>query len=931
MTGRHRAVTAGRRGRVPARAVARQSRAAAWPLLLCLLVVTLTSVLTVATPRYLERLALQEVRAAVRGEPDAAIIVSLPFDESREIRQLDPSTATALVTATGRVDQGIDPGVRTVLEPPVAVLLTAELDAGAVGGADRLVRLALVVDGVPEVGLDGEVPDVTSPQSGAVTWLEGGRPQAAEQVVETDGNPAGGVEDGAAGPGPEPEPPQRVEVALSADAATALGAHAGDLLPLEGPEGGAVEAVVSGVYEPVDPAAATWATVPTAVTPRRVTGAAARLEVTALVSDASAPAARLAVPPGRVTRTATFEVRPDALDASAGTVAREVAGLVAAPTALGVPGARVTTRLDELLTAGLDRVEAVTAQASLVLAGVVAGAALVLLLATEAVVRRRRAVLRHQRELGASLPTVATSLAVEALVTAGLGGVVGVLLADRALPGPVPWAWLAPPLVLAAVAGPVLGATAAARSARPGTVGSERGVRRLVVELAVVTLAVAAVVAVRQRGAVASAGRLAADLVVVGVPVLVSAVVALGLVRVLPPLLRGARALLARRRGLVGVLAAARARVGVLGVLVLVLTTASAALALAVGATVRAAQAQGARVSVGGDAVVVARADPGVPGQVVTLEGEPGVDATAVARVVDGVQVLGEGVDEQVRLAVVDPDDLAAYLEASGLPGASALRALAAGDVDSVPALVTGLPQADLTLHWQRQSVALTAVGTAPGLPAIPGAGAEGAGPLVVVPRDAVAAALDEPVTSTVAWLTGPRAAAAVTALADADGRVDGAVVTTRAGWLDHVRQAPVVAGFRWVLQVGAAVLTLLGVLAVALDVTAGAARRAGALAALRVLGVSRRAGVGVLVAETALPVLLPAAAGVATGLGLAALVVGPLGLGSLAGGVADVLLVVPWTVGLPALAVGAAAVVTVLAEAVLRQRVRLAQVMRAA
>lgn len=936
MTGRHRAVTARRRGGVPAGVLLRQARADAWQLLLCLVVVTLTALLATLTPRFLATTATDEVRAAVTGPgaADAAVTVSVPLTDSREARELDPGTAASVAGVAGRLDEALPRGVRRVLTPPVGALVSAELDAGAEDGVARLVRLAFLVDGTPPLGPEGAVADITSPDAAALSWVAGRRPASGLPV----------------------------QVALSVEGAAALGVDVGDVLRLKTPDSGTAEVRVSGLYEVREPDSRVWAVAPTAVAPKAVGGSAARLEVTALVSDASVAAARLAVPPGRFARTVTFDVVPDALDGSADLVARQVAGLLAAPTSLGEPGATVSTQLGVLLSDALGRVRAVTAQATLVLSGVIAAALLVLLLATAAVVRRRGPVLAHHREHGATLPAVAASLLAESVGLAVAGGLLGVLGAGLLVPGPVPWAWALPPLALVVVAGPLLGAASAARSTAPppadrasqaagrGPRGwaarGTSGARRVVLELALLLLATGAVVALRGRGATASADTLGADLVVVAVPVLVAAVVAVAVQRVLPGVLRGVRRAASGARGPVGILAAARARVGALGVLALVVTTSLVGVALTVESTVRAGQLDGAVESVGGEAVVVARADPGVPASIADLRGTAGVELAA-ARVVDGVQVIGSGVDDPARLVVVDPEELAAYLTAAGLPGADALRELAAAapsgagsgagagagagsDDEPLPVLAAGLPAdaTGLSLRWQRTSVPVVPVADAPALPAVPGL--EAAEATVVVPRDALEAVLDDTVTDTVAWLAGPGVDAAVDGLVGDDGRVDGAVLTTRAGWLADVRDAPVVAGFRLLLLAAALLLVVVAALAVLLDVTSGATRRAGALAGMRVLGMSRRLGVGVLLGETLAPVLLPAVVGVATGVGLSALVAEPLGLGSLTGQAGAPQLVVPVTVVVPVVVVAVATVVTVAVEAARHQRVRLGQVMRA-
>lgn len=736
------------------------------------------------------------------------------------------------------------------------------------------------------------------------------------------------------------------EVGLSEHVAELLGADAGTTIDAFEPDGGAVRLTVSGVFRATDPTAARWGIVPTVLEPRQVGGSAARVEVGVLVSAGSAADVRLALPIGRMTRTVTLPVRPDAIDAtSADAVARSVAGLAAAPTSIGlVPSPMVSTSLDRVLDQALERVRTTRAQAGLVLTGVLGAALLVLALATSVVLRRRGDVLALHRARGAGLGAVAAGQAAEHVPLVLLGGVAGVLLAGLVRPGPVPWAWVAPPLVLAALGGPALAAAHARRAGAPPPAHDERrrtaaALRRPLAEGALVVVAAAALASVRARGVGSASG--AADLPLLATPVLVAVAVAVLLARVLPPLVRGVRRATTRGRGAVGLLAGARVSAQVLPIAAVALASAVLALALGVQATVRVGTVDGSWRAVGGDVAVAAGTDGWVPEELAGLAGSadaPGVAAAALARVQDGLQVLGQGVDQTVRLVAVDPEDLAGLLAAEPLPDAPALAVLAAapppaGPGEPIPALVSGLPTdaSGAALSWDGDWLPLDPVGAAPELPAVPGiAGASRTGPAtapratVVVSRAALAAAWGHPVEASAGWAVGPGAVDAVRGLELGD-----AAVMTRADWLEATRTAPAPAAFARLLAVSAGLLLALAALAVLLDAAGGAPARTAAAARLRVLGVPRSRTAAVALAEIAAPALVAAAAGVLTGLGLLATLTRPLGLATLTGQASDPGAVLPWTVVWPIPVVAAVAVLAVALAA--RRYERLTQVLRTA
>lgn len=902
-----RAWSRARAGAVPADQVARQAWATRGPLALALGVVALVAFLASAAPRVLERAATDEVRAAA-GAAGSALAVTVR--DRSEVRELRLGTADGLSSTAQLLAGNLPVEVGSAVTDPVASLVGPELRAGNVGGRPVLLRFAYLGGD----GGDGRTAlDVTDPVAGAVTWVSGGPPATA---IDPEDVPDDG--------------PLPVEVGLSERVADALGVGVGDELAVVDPDGVPIPVPVTGVFRPVDPDARVWRAAPTVIEPRTVGGAAGRVAVSALTSATSVPAARYDVPEDRLVVAYTFDTVPARLDVrSADAAARAVRALAAAPRTLGLSAGNptITTRLDELLDGAQDRVAATTAQAAVVLSGVVATALLVLVLATSLLVRRRAAVLAHQRALGATLPALAGAAAAESLVLVAVGSAVGLTAAALLVPGPVAWGWVVPPLVLAVLIPPVLAARVGARSTAPPparrtgrAVSRGAALRRPLVEATVVLLAVASLLTLRARGAGSAAGTLGADLVVTSAPVLVAASVAVLLLRLTPPVAGWARRATARTRGPIPLVAVARTPVAVVPVLALVLVAAMSTLVLTLHATVRSGQEAGSWLTVGADAVLTAAPDPGLPEDLAAgLDIDAGV-LVATARVVDGTQLLGDGVDAVARLVAVDATAEARLLAATPAPDAPDLLTLAGTRTgeQAIPALVSGAGPGATGLHlrWGGESIPLEIVGVAPDLPLAAGAEAT-----VVVDRATLATVLGRPVPATVAWLVGPGA--------EDVGSAQDMTVTTRVGRLDEVRSAPTAAAFDSMLRAAVAVLGVLGVAAVALAAAVGAVDRRRALLQLRALGLPRRSGGRLVLAELVGPVLGPAAAGMLTGVALSALVVGALGLQSLTHQAGPPALVLPsWVLG-TLLGLGLAVGVVVAVERPRPGHEQLSQMMR--
>jgi putative ABC transport system permease protein len=895
-----------RRGGIPLGSVARQARADAWPLSVGVVVVALVAFVTAVVPRLANQVSADEIHAAFADAgPRADVVVSIPLSESLdEPRPLWADTAGSATFDAGKLAAGLP----DVFAAPVTSIISSELKAGVVDGRPGRLRFAFV----NQEGASG------------VVWLSGRAPQATATMEDVASSY------GKAFP---------VEVALSAAVAAALEVTDGQILHLTDSDGAPLDVPVTGIFAPVDLGNAAWGVVPTLVTPKVVKGAEGRVELSAMVTAGSLPFARLALTPGAFSCQDTFRVRPDKLDASnAASVATAVRGRVAGPDGFGITGATLSvyTRLDVVLDSALARIRSASAQASLILAGVLASAASVLLLSAGLVVQRRSAVLANQRARGASLPAIGRGLAWESIALAAFGEGGGLAVAGLVVPGAMSWGWIAPSLVLAAVAGPALGVRSAARTSAPPPAlrldprsrAKAAAARRVAFEAAVVLLTVGAFAALRARGVTASGSTLGADVVVLAAPALAAGTVALVSLRLLPPLRRWARRAATRTRGAATVLAAARIANPGLPLIALVLSTSLFTASLAIEATVRSGQLDGSWQTVGADVVVSTNSPSGLPPEVASLPAMAGVEAAAGARVAPGLQLLGDGVDLVVRVVAVDSAQYEALLAASPLADAPQLALLGASSAgagtNSVLALTSGVPvtATALSLRWEGKAVAITAVGAAPAMP-----GDEPyAGPTVVVDRASLARVTGTPIAPDVLWVDGEGAEPAVrTVLGPGD-----ATIATREGWLAARKAAPVTAAFETLLAGAAVVLMALAGLAVFLVAAAGSRGRATALAGYRVLGLPRAQGGRVALGELLVPVLVGSVVGTATGAAVASLLVGPLDLAVLTGQAGAPTLVLPWWCWMSVPALVIAVLVAVSVELAGHRRDQLGQVMRA-
>jgi putative ABC transport system permease protein len=720
-------------------------------------------------------------------------------------------------------------------------------------------------------------------------------------------------------PGGPVRRPARVEVVVSAVAADLMRLKVGDRLQAAPDNPSAVppgELLLVGLVEPKDPADPFWELDPSALRPRLVqspNGPDTRVGI-AFAGTAALPAIadQLAAASATLQVRMTLRAGPLAHRDPVSTVAalrRATTRLVPAGTspAGGPVSLGMTTTAPRVLVTHLARRAPVLALVAVLLAALLGAAAVTLVLAARLLVDRRRQAVALAAARGGSARQVLGLLAAEGALlgapAAAAGYAAAALVPGR--PGIGPWlvaaVALAPVLVLPGTTWPVLravGGSAVARSPRRDAVLRRT---RAAGVLLLTGLAVAAVLTLRRRGLdtgdAAAPGGVdpstgvggGADPLVVLVPVLVGATLAVLVARMVGRPLAAAARRAGRRRGAIGFLGLARAaREGSLGPLALaalVLGLSTAVLAAVTGSTLATATREAAQRQVAADLQL----------------GSPGFDPAAAAALarLPGVRLATEWYDAG-DVPFGTPDD----------PAATDTAVLVAGDAAALDRVQRSLPGAG---RWPRQLLGFSAAGLRPGstvrLPAVVGPGTAAVGDQILVrvggrTVDATVAAVRPAfpgAPQTGRWvflpLAGVRALTGLTLastalLVDVDGPPgrparlpdratveaalgEGAVTAYRTpdSVAGELGRSPLVAAVRGGLPVALGVGGLYAGLAVLLTVLVGSRDRGRFLAHLRALGLSPGQS-GSLVGLEVVPVVTVALlVGVLGGIGTALLV----------------------------------------------------------
>jgi putative ABC transport system permease protein len=881
-----------------------RARADLGPLLLVAAVVLVISLIAAAVPPLMTSTADAAAQDAVRkAVSDSAVQAQALFeyDDSEDGRTRNAALAADVDAFREQAEDQLDPSLRAKLQPPVTTV-TATTLAVTDGSAQRHFQIDYVQN------------DRGGP---AVTWVAGHAPRATAK---------GNVDV------PVTAPKWEVQVGLSEPEAAALKLKPGAHVPVEDDLHNRYNVLVSGVYRAVDPNDPAWLLVPWLLRPAADLDGLGTTRFGGLMTADSLPDGRLAMLQDQMQRAVWFSADPDKLTwQSAQQLAATAAALKATSASSGAHDTSIKwdTLLDSVLRHVRDQVDAATAQASVLLIAVLTGGALVLLLAADLLTRRRSTALTGARQRGAGLPTLATELLIEAAAVTLPAAAAGLLLA-LVLTGGASVAWAAPVILCGLVAGPAFGTLAAARATRDRRTPANRAarrwaqrtaqLRRAALDVAVLALTVGAIVALRQRGIQAGSD----TALPASAPTLGVVTGALVLLRLLPAGTGIAlRQSLRSRRALAvfGTARAAATATRVLPLLVLTTTVALAAFAVTLDRTTSRGMEQGAWQTVGAEARLDLPPDPTdnnstakVAARIAAL---PGVTQAVAADVSDGVRVIADSNAVVPTLVVVDSAAFGRLLASTPLPDAPQLSLLKPG-AKPIPVLVhssDGSLRPGMTLQLDQKEnaapVQLQAVGTAPLVDNTPD----------VIIADAAAGL---PFIPNTVWVTGPGSAAAVHAAAN------GGHAVIRSDVLHDRRSAPLNAGLVALDWAVFGTLLALGLLGFALAAAASAPERWETLARLRTLGLRTRDTRRVAAAELLPPILVAAIGGPLLALLLVRLTFGPLALRTLTGETADPVPLIPWwLLGLVALALLGTLFAVVAAEAAVRRRRRLSDVLR--
>jgi putative ABC transport system permease protein len=557
-----------------------------------------------------------------------------------------------------------------------------------------------------------------------------------------------------------------LQAAVTAATARTFGLRLGSLVRLGQtssmpPSDPPIELSVTGVLQPTDPSSAFWTTDPLVAAPSQyspLTGPTI-WEGGVLIGPNELAALQAAAVGAGLTMTWDFPLNTGGLTAAqaptmlagmtsvaagnAGEAAMQAAGppLENTPT-VGAIG-------NGVLSAFIAGQAAVGTTDALLLAGVAAAMAILLLIGAATLTGAFRAQLALTRARGGSTGQVAARVLA---VTAGAAGpalAVGIAVAVVVVPdGGNATSWVLAPLAAAiALAAPALlaawehrGLRSLAGQGRPDLIVPRRSPRRLVVESTALVVIVGAVVALRVRGLAPGAG---VDPYLVSAPVLIAVAAGLIAARIYPVPLRALLRVTAGRRGTVGFLGiarSARARsLPLLPALALVVAMAVIGLGTMVRAAVTSGQETASWQQVGADAVVsAAGASLSIgPAAQAGMAAVPGVRrASAVYLIQSGAAeaanlLVGTAGSVSTGVVIVNPAQYAALVAATPWPAFPA-RLLApprAGQRGATVPVIASPNVAALIRHGSRQlafdggQLTLRVAATASSTPALPGGG----------------------------------------------------------------------------------------------------------------------------------------------------------------------------------------------------------------
>jgi len=667
---------------------------------------------------------------------------------------------------------------------------------------------------------------------------------------------------------------------------------------------GPVQLVVTGIIRPANPASDFWTEEPVAARPALTQAAAPQLPYwigAVFVGPGALPLLEAYIGPDEMQVTWVYTA------ALGGLTAGQVSGLEGNVNSLIASGATVMTpagnpvtvtmssQIPSILSPFITAEDAVAPALELLYVSLTFIGAVVVLLGARLVAQRRAAEFTLMRARGAALYQLAWLVLRASVVIAAAAGAVAAVLAIGLIPGDgdaVGW-WLAGLTIAVTLAGPVLISVIPQRVAAPATGRAERraagrrpAARRIVVEIALVAVAIGGLVVLRNEGL--SSGN--SGLYTSAAPVLVAIPVAVVLLRCYPALARELARIAGLSRGVVafvGLTRATRTPPGaVLPAFALVLVLAMVAFPDMVSTSVTGSQVTASWQQVGADAVIQAPPNQVIPPALQSqISSVPGVVSTAAAEV-DAASLAAGTV---LSVMFVDPAQYAAVIEQA--PGPRFPLAALSGAAPSgnggaiVPAVATAaaaqlVGTAPASVNVGGTSTITIRLAGQTGIPGVPGAPGLGPGATVIVPAQALGS---NPLSPNVLLVAGPGLDAARLS-ADVSRALPGASVTLRATALAALTTSPVPQAAQTALTQGMAAAAGFGALVLLLSLLLTAWTRDLTLARLATMGLRRWQAQLLQATETIPPVVAAAIGGVACAWLLVPLVGPSLNLAAFAG-----------------------------------------------
>jgi putative ABC transport system permease protein len=670
-----------------------------------------------------------------------------------------------------------------------------------------------------------------------------------------------------------------VQVAVTTATAARLGLRVGTRLSV-----GPVALEVTGIIQPVLPAAAFWSADPVAAAPALTPATLSeRSHWTGVlfIGSGALPLIEPSLNP-QMSATFWFPVALGRLTAGqAGGAAGGVDSLLSSELAISIAGspvtATITSQIPSILSPFVTEEGAVGPVLDLLYVSLAVMGAVVVLLGAQLVAQRRAGEFTLVRARGAALYQLGWLVLRSSVVIAAIAGAAAAALAIGLTPADadeVGW-WLAGVTIAVTLVGPVLISVVPQRVAAPaaGRTGGERAARRaggrrpaarrIVIETALVALAVGGLVVLRNQGLTSSSSGLYSS----AAPVLVAIPVAVVVLRCYPPLARELARIAGLTRGVVAFVGLARATRTppgtVLPSFALVLVLAMVAFPVMITTSVTRSQVAASWQQVGADAIIQ------VPsGQVITpavqrqISSVPGVVSTASAVLDDGFLPAGSG----LSVLFVDPARYAAVIDEAPGPRfpLAALSGNAGGaqTAAAVPAVATAaaaqlVGQAPASVSLGTSTITIRLAGR---VGSVPGASGVAGGAAVVAPLQALGPGPPGPDLMLVGG-SGLNAARLTTVVHRAlpDG-----VVTLRATALAALTTAPVPQAAADALRQGTITAAGFGVLVLLLSLLLTARTREMTLARLATMGLRRWQAELMLAAEALPPVVAAGIGGVA-------------------------------------------------------------------